>query len=328
MRIPRRTFLKTAGAAAVAGPVLIDPARRIRAADTLTANRAAIDPASCAADALAADSGAPAASAEPRLLAGCCAYSYRKYLEHGPMTMEDFIRKGVELGLNGVDLTVYYLKSTDPAYLTSLRHLAFKNGMPFSGTGCGASMVQADKAKRAEVLEQIKHWVDATDRLGASHLRIFAGRLPAGATVDQGVAWSVEVMKPASDYAGARGITLGLEDHEGITERAETALEILHRVDSPYAGINLDISNFNAKSTEEQYAQIKACVPYATHSHVRDRFSNSQEPIDLDRVWRLFAEGGYKGYMSAEYEGEEDASTGVPKLIARMKSLCRKYSSV
>ena len=57
---------------------------------------------------------------EPRLLAGCCAYSYRKYLEHGPMTMEDFILKGAELGLQGVDLTAYYLKSTDPAYLAGL----------------------------------------------------------------------------------------------------------------------------------------------------------------------------------------------------------------
>jgi sugar phosphate isomerase/epimerase len=307
MEIPRRTFLKTASAAAAAGSILTGPARRAAATS---------------------DPNAPPASSEPRLLVGCCAYSYRKYLEHGPMTMEDFIRQGVELRLNGVDLTVYYLKSTDPAYLTELRHLAFKNGMPFSGAGCGASMVQADKAKRAQVLEQIRKWVDATDLLGASHLRIFAGELPPGAMVNQGIQWSVEIMKPACDYAGKKGITLGVEDHGGITQRADTTLEILRRVDSPFAGVNLDISNFVAKSAEEQYSQIEACVPYATHAHIRDRFGDNKEPIDLDRVWKLFAQGGYKGYMSAEYEGEEDPKTGVPKLIARMKTLCRKYSSV
>jgi hypothetical protein len=32
--------------------------------------------------------------------------------------------------------------------------------------------------------------------------------------------------------------------------------------------------------------------------------------------------------MSAEYEGKEDAMTGVPKLIEKIKALCRKYSSV
>ncbi len=312
-RTPRRLFLKnaglkTAGIAAAVGSGLF-------ARDRSDAEATPPD-------------ATPAPSSEPRLLAGCCAYSYRKYLEHGPMTMEDFILKGVELGLHAVDLTVYYLKSTEPAYLTNLRHLAFKNGIPFSGAACGASMAQADPAKRAQVLEQIKKWVDATDLLGASHLRVFAGRIPQGSAVEQGIQWSVEVMKPACDYAGKKGITLGVEDHDGITERADTVLEMLRRVDSPYAGINLDISNFAAKSAEEQYAQIEACIPYATHTHIRDRFSQNHEPIDLDRVCRLFAKGGYKGYMSAEYEGEEEAITGVPKLIEQIKTLCRKYSTV
>ena len=306
--IPRRTFLRGAGAAVATGSGLFGADKG-------------------SAEASLPLGGAAAAAGGSRLFAGCCAYSFRKYLEHGPMTMEDFILKGVELGLHGVDVTVYYLKSTDPAYLTGLRHLAFKNGMPFSGAGCGSSMVQADKAKRAQVLADIKKWVDVTDWLGASHLRIFAGELPPGATVDQGMEWSVEVMKPACEYAGKKGITLGVEDHGGITQKAETTLEVLRRVDSPYAGVNLDISNFIADSDDEQYRQIEACAPYATHTHIRDRFGDSRRPIDLDRVWQLFAKAGYKGYMSAEYEGEEDAMTGVPKLIDRIKTLCKKYST-
>jgi hypothetical protein len=42
----------------------------------------------------------------------------------------------------------------------------------------------------------------------------------------------------------------------------------------------------------------------------------------------LFAQGGYKGFTSAEYEGDEDAKTGVPKLLARIKALNKKYSTV
>jgi hypothetical protein len=48
----------------------------------------------------------------------------------------------------------------------------------------------------------------------------------------------------------------------------------------------------------------------------------------LDRVWQIFARSNYKGFMSAEYEGEEDPSTGVPKLVDKIKALSRKYSSV
>ena len=265
---------------------------------------------------------------QARLFVGCCAISYSKYLRSGQMTMEDFIRKGVELQLDGVDMTVYFLKSTDPAYLTSLRHLAFKNAISFSGAACGASMVQADKAKRDQVLDDIKKWVDVTDQLGASHLRIFGGKLPPGATPEQAIAWCIEVMKPASDYAGKRGITLGLEDHSGITQQADAILEIIHGVDSPFARINLDITHFIPTPKADGYAQIEACIPYASMTHIRYRF-DSGDLIDLDRVWQMFAKAGYKGYMSAEYETEkEDAITGVPRLIGDMRKLSRKYSSV
>jgi len=263
-----------------------------------------------------------------RLFVGCCALSYRKYLDAGSMTMEGFFRKAVELGVHGVDVTTYWLKSTDPGYLTGLRRLAFKNGMPFSGAAIRTEMCQQDAVKRAEEVRKIQGWVDATELLGASHLRVFGGNLPPGASEQQGVEWVAETMKPACDYSAKRGITLGIEDHGGITAHASTILEILRRVDSPYAGVNLDISNFHAKSDEEQYSDIEACVAYATHAHIRDIFSETERPIDLDRVWKLFAKGGYKGYMSAEYEGKEDPMTGVPKLIEKIKTLCSKYSSV
>jgi L-ribulose-5-phosphate 3-epimerase len=278
----------------------------------------------CVGDRLAASPAAPASSSKPRLFSGCCAYSYEKQLRGGQMSMEDFILKAVEQEIDGVDMTTYYFKSMDPAYLVSLRHLAFKNGVLFSGAAIGTDMCQPDRAKRAEELTKIKKWLDATELLGASHLRVFGGEPPKGSTEEQGIEWVVETMKPACDYAARKGITLGLEDHGGITSKASTILEILRRVDSPFAGVNLDISNF----PDNRYAQIEMCIPYATHTHIRENFSEGKGQIDLDRVWQMFARGGYKGFMSAEYEGSEDAMTAVPKLLAKIKTLCKKYSSV
>ena len=271
-----------------------------------------------------ANSRADSETNKARLLTGCCALSYDKYLENGRMTMESFILKAVELDIDGVDMTTYYFKSTEPAYLLGLRHLAFKNGVGFSGAAIGSDMCQPDPEKRAAEVEKIKKWVDATNILGASHLRVFGGEVPKGASNEQGIQWVVEAMKAACDYAATKGVTLGIESHGGITSKASNIVEILRRVDSPYAGCNLDISNF----PENQYAEIEASIPYATHTHIRDSFSQTMQPIDLDRVWRMFAKAGYRGYMSAEYEGEEDPMTGVPKLIGRIKTLCKKYSTV
>jgi sugar phosphate isomerase/epimerase len=262
----------------------------------------------------------------PRFFSGCCAYSYRKYLQHGPMTMEEFIEKAVSLRLDAVDMTGYYFKSTDPAYLASLRHLAYRNGVLFSGAACGVSMVQADAAKRAQAVTDIKKWVDVADALGAPHLRIFAGKLPPGVPLQQATDWAVEAMKAGCDYSAAKGITLGVEDHSGVTQQAEVCLEIMHRVNSPYAGINLDITHFVPTPTADAYAQIEACIPYATNTHIRDKFDDGS-PLDLDRVWRLFANAGFKGFMSAEYEDKEDPATGVPKLLEKIRILCAKYST-
>ena len=262
---------------------------------------------------------------QPRLLTGCCAYSYGKYLDAGKMTMEDFILRAVDLEVVGVDMTAYWLKSKEPHYLLNLRHLARKHGILFSGAACGTAMCEPAAAKRAALVTEIKQWVDVADLLGTSHLRVFGGELPPGASVAQGKDWVVEVMRPASDYAAEKGVTLGIESHHGITTMASDIIEILHRVNSPYAGCNLDITHF----PNDPYAQIEALIPYATMTHIRDHFDKPKhEPIDLERVWRMFAKAGYQGFMAAEYQGEEDPITGVPKLLATIKMLCKKNSTV
>lgn len=311
-RIARRQFLKTAGAGAVAGMAL--------STQLNAAAQAAVTPAA-----------ATQPDKMPRLFSGCCAYSYRSLLTKGQMTYQQFIDKAVELQLDGVDMTAYYFKSTDPEYLAGLRHFAYTRSVAFSGAACGSSMVQADAGKRAEILDEIKKWVDVTDQLGASHLRVFGGKLPEGANLKDAVGWVVDTMKAASDYSSKKGIVLGLEDHSGVSQSADVCLEIMRRIDSPYARINLDITHFIPSATQDSYAQIAACIPYASMTHIRDRFDDGAS-IDMDRVWKLFADAGYKGFMSVEYEGDVHggvpAVIGVPKLVAKVRELCRKYSTV
>ena len=259
----------------------------------------------------------------PRFLAGCCAYSYGRLLGKSKMTMEDFIRRAADLGVVGVELTAYWLKSTEPAYLAALRNLCFTQGVPVAGAAIGAQLCEPDAAKRRELVASVKQWVDAAELLGAPHVRVFADKLPEGATEAQGIDWTVEALRAASDYAGTKGIVLGLETHYGLTVKAANVVAILQRVNSPYAGCNLDISNWQASP----YEQIEACLPYATSAHIRDYWGEKKEPLDMDRVWRMFAAHGYRGFMNAEYEADEDPLTGVPKLVDKIKAMCRKYSA-
>jgi sugar phosphate isomerase/epimerase len=307
----RREFVKTVGLGALAGTGMSAVGMRAAAA--------------------ARTDDSAGKTSHARLLPGCCAYSYNKELRNGAMTLEDFILKAVDMQLVALDMTAYYLKSAEPEYLHGLRQLAYKHALAFSGAACGVNMVQADAVKRAESLKQIKMWIDVTDQLGASHLRIFAGKLPPGARQKDAIDWVVDCMKACCDYASEKGIKLGVENHEGITQNADVCLEIMQRVSSPNAGINLDITNFIATPAHDAYAQIAACMPYATNIHIRDRFYDGNH-VDMDRVWQIFADAGHQGYVSAEYEAtfpdSLPAATGVPKLVQEIRSLCRKYSSV
>jgi hypothetical protein len=79
------------------------------------------------------------------------------------MTMDDFIQEAVDLKSHSVDITNYRLKSTEPEYLTPLRHWVFRNGMALSGIAIRTEMCQADAAKRAEQVRKIQQWVDACE---------------------------------------------------------------------------------------------------------------------------------------------------------------------
>ena len=52
-----------------------------------------------------------------------------------------------------------------------------------------------------------------------------------------------------------------------------------------------------------------------------------EEQCDWEKVVKMFADAGYKGYMALEYEAKEDPFTAVPRHLKRINELTRRYSS-
>src|SRR5204863_9019769 len=134
-------------------------------------------------------------------------------------------------------------------------------------------------------------WVDVADRIGASHVRVFGGTVPKDATQQQAIAWAVEVLKRGAEYAGTRGIILGVEDDGGLTTTAEPTVAIVKQTDSPWAGINADTGNF----PKNGYSEVALCIPYAVNVHFKERIAGengAKEKADWDRLIDMFAKGG------------------------------------
>lgn len=262
-----------------------------------------------------------------RLRTALCAYSFREALRTGAMTYPDLVRYAVEHGLDGLDLTVYWFpQPLAESWLLELKRLAYREAVEIYSISVRTEMTRPTPELRRKEVEEIKSWVDVAALLGAGHIRVFGGRVPAGATEDQAAGWAAEVLAQGAEYAGRKGVFLGLENHGGVTERAETIVRIVKQVNSPWVGINLDTGNFD----KDVFRQIEICLPYAVNAQVKSQMRDDSGRVvesDWDRIFAMFARSGYRGYLALEYDGKEPPETAVPRLLRRLRELAAKYSA-
>ena len=280
------------------------------------------------APALAAVSGVPSRAADaskPRLRPALCAYSYREELAKKALSYEDLVRIAADNGVDGLDTTVYWMP-TPPGddFLYSLKRTAYKHAVEIYSIAIRTDMCRPAKAEQDGEFEKVRQWVDIAEKLGAVHIRVFGGAVPKDATEDQAAGWASEVLKRSAEYAGKKGVILGLENHGGITDKAETIVRIVKAADSPWVGINLDTGNFRSNV----FPQIATCIPYAVNVQVKVDMileDGTRGPGDWNRVARMLTEGGYQGYMSLEYE-EKNAVESVPPLLRKLAGVCQSAS--
>jgi sugar phosphate isomerase/epimerase len=273
----------------------------------------------------------PVGAAQPRagkarLRSALCAYSFRDALKAQTMTYLDLVRLAVETGIDGLDLTVYWFPGTGNDFLLPLKRLAFRSAVDLYSISVRTEMTQAAPEAQAKEVAEVKQWVDVAERLGAGHIRVFGGRVPKGATEDQAAGWAIEVLKRSAEHAASKGITLGLENHGGVTEKAATVIQIIQQVNSPWVGINLDTGGFR----EDPFRQIEMCLPYAVNFQVKSEMTGEdgkRQPADWDRIIKMAAASGYQGYLALEYEAKEDPAAAVPRLLRELRRLTQKYGA-
>lgn len=260
----------------------------------------------------------------PRLKLSLAAYSFRDDFNHADptkrLTLPAFIDYCADHGCDGTELTSYYFpKDVTPELLVSLKRHAFLRGVEISGTAVGNNFALPDGAERDRQIAHVKTWVDHAARLGAPHIRVFAGDAK-GLDKPTAIRQCVRALEECGEYAGRQGIWLGLENHGGIVSDVGDLLEIVRAVKSPWVGVNLDSGNFYSES--DPYAEMARLAPYAVNAQLKvaiSRRGQGKVPTDLARVIQVLREANYQGYVALEYE-EQDPRGEVPAWLARMKA--------
>ena len=203
----------------------------------------------------------------------------------------------------GFDVLEIAVEDPDRITGSRLREAGEQAGVTF--TVCGAfgpdrDLSHDDAAIRAIGIEYVKRCVDLAAELGAPH---FVGPMysAVGKTrlldpLERGAqrALAVESLKVVADYAGERGIALGVEPlnrfETDLVNTAEQALELIDLVGAPSLGVLLDSFHMNIDEKSLGDAVRLVGEQAAAGPHVRERPRHARHrPRAVDRAVRRAA---------------------------------------
>lgn len=263
---------------------------------------------------------------EPQFKLSLAAYSYRRLLEGDNPTLKlaDFIDDCARFGLQGTELTSYYMpEQPSDDYLSGLKAQAFRLGLDISGTAIRNELCYPAGEQRSAELEHVKRWIDYAEKLDAPVIRIFSGKAGKGQSPDDAHRLAVEGLEECCDYAGKRGVYLALENHGGLTTKVDGLLALVRDVRSPWFGVNMDTGNF--RDTSDAYADLARIAPYALNVQVKVAMSpggreGQQQPADFGRLSAILRESGYRGYVVLEYEEQDDPREACPRYLEKLRA--------
>ena len=262
-------------------------------------------------------------------------YSYWHFREP-KVTVQQVIDHASNLGVDGVDVLHVQMDNESPEYIRSLRDRAQDKNIELICLSIHQDFVDPDKEKRNKNIDHTKKCIDIAHDLGISYIRLNSGRwntidsfddlmankgiepiLP-GFTENDGFKWCIDSINECLPHAEQAGVVLALENHWGLTRTPEGLLRIVNSIDSPWLGVLMDTGNF----LEDPYEKLEEIAPQTVFVQAKTYYGGGEwYTLDLDypRIAEILNKVEYKGYISLEFEGKEDANKGVPKSIEMLK---------
>jgi sugar phosphate isomerase/epimerase len=266
---------------------------------------------------------------------GVSTYSFWHFKGDKP-EIADCIDRAAAMGFDGVEILHQQMRGEDNAYLQELKGRAFAQGLDLMGFSTHQGFVSPDKAVRQKNIDHTLRCIELAWRLGIPTLRVNTGRWNTiksfddlmanrgiepnleGFSDDEGFKWVIDSLQECIPAAQQSGVIMGLENHWGLGRTAEGVMRIVEAINSPWLKVTLDTGNF----LEHMYEQMRRLAPHAVLIQAKTYFGGGEWytlEIDYAHVNRILREANYRGYVSLEFEGKEDAETGVPKSLAVLR---------
>jgi L-ribulose-5-phosphate 3-epimerase len=279
-------------------------------------------------------------SLQPSIKLSVSSYSYWHF-KGDKFPIEKVIDEAASLGLEGIDVLHRQMESEDNAYLQKLKKHAFVNGIAMTCLSIHQGFVTPDKEELKKHVDHTNNCIELAYKMGIPCLRLNTGRwntiksfddlmknrgiepiLP-GYTEDDGYKWCVDGIQQCLKKAEECGVLLALENHWGLGSTPEGMIRIQDTVNSPWLGLLMDTGNF----LEDPYDKLKMIAPRASFVQAKTYYGGGEWyslELDYDRIVKILKDVNYHGYISIEFEGKEEAKSGVRKSVELLRKALAK----
>jgi L-ribulose-5-phosphate 3-epimerase len=263
-------------------------------------------------------------------------YSFWRFKRNMKLPIETCIESAAEMGFDAVEVLHRQMDGDSNAYLQNLKRRALVNGIDLCCLSIHQGFLMPDKGARQKEIDHTLKCIDLAYKLGIPVMRLNTGTWGtsknfdelmanrgieqpiAGYTEDDGFAWVFESIARCVPAAAKAGVVLGLENHWGLARTPEGLLRIVDAVDSPWLQVLLDTGNF----LEDPYEKLDKCAARAVYMHAKTYFGGGlwySLELDYPRIAAIMRRHNYRGYVSLEFEGNEDYKTALPKSLAVLR---------
>ena len=170
------------------------------------------------------------------------------------MTLSDWAKTAKEIGCDGFDISIMFLKNRTPTYLAELKRQLAEVGLPIVMMTTYPDFTHPNAEQRERELLYLQGDVALCSELGAKYLRILAGQAHPEPSAQECVNWSADAFHEIDLCAKRFGVKLLFENHgkPGAWDRVDFTydpknfLEICNRIRDTDIRVNFDTGNVTA----------------------------------------------------------------------------------
>lgn len=268
---------------------------------------------------------------------GVSTYSFWRFKEDSKVPVEDCIRYAAAMGFDGVEVLMMQMTREDNGYMQMLKRTALHEGIPLMGYSIHQSFVKQDPAERQKNVDHTIKCIQMAGAMGIPTMRLNTGRwgttksfddlmknrgieppLP-GVSEDEAFGWVISSIEKCLPEAEKHGVCMGLENHWGLGLTPQGVLRIVDAVNSPWLRCTSDTGCF----LEDPYDRLEMMADKTCLIQAKTYYGGGvwySLDLDYQRIADIYRRHNYRGWVSLEYEGNEDWKTAIPKSLALMRS--------